>query len=220
MLLYYYSAMPECYAVSLLGSFLKVELPLRRVDAYPGLEHEGDAFLKVNPLGTVPVLDTGEGVVTDWLAIVTYLAARHDPTGRWLPLGDPLKLAKIQEGLRFAGALADSVGAARTGILFGREVDLPRLQATAGKLLRHLDRQLWFGERSGDDWVIAGDYPTIADVAVFVQASICEEAELQLLDYPAVRRWCDRFKGIGGFLASAGVFALPSPDGTPPAYAA
>jgi glutathione S-transferase len=220
MLLYYYSPMPQCYAVSLLGSFLTVELPLRRIDVYPGNEHESDAFRAVNPLGTVPVLDTGEGVLTEWIAILTYLSAKYDRDGQWMPLADPSRIAQVQQALATARGLADSIGQARAGILFNSEIALMPLQATGRALLRQLDRQLWFGERSGQDWVIPGEHPTIGDVAIFVHAVLCEEAELELLDYPAVRRWSDRFKALDGFLAAGGVFGLPAPDGASPTYAA
>lgn len=220
MLLYFFGSLPECYAASLLASFLAVELPLQRIDYYPGLEHECAPFLEINPLGTLPVLDTGEAVINDWIAVLVYLAAKHDPQGRWWPGSDPLKLAQVQAYLGIARQLADSAGLARLGETFGQDVDLPSCRTKAKKLLRHLERNLWFVEQARADWLLGGTHPTIADLAIFVQVVLCEEGGIPLMEFPAVRRWLDRFRGLDRFLATGGVFAIPSPDGRVPSYAA
>jgi glutathione S-transferase len=209
MLLYDYGPLAECYAVRLLAALLGVQLTLRPIEYYPACEHEEAAFLAVNPLGTLPVLDAGEAILRDWQAALVYLAAQHDRAGRWLPTGDAPLLAAIQEWLSVARQLADSAGAARLHDSFGLNADIVGCRAQAHRLLRHLERQLWFGERRGSEWLVPGAHPTIADVAVFVHVILCEEGGIERMDYPAVRRWTDRIRRLPNFLITAGVFPLP-----------
>ena len=70
-------------------------------------EREQDSawFRVLNPLGRVPVLEVGDTVVTETIAILSY-AAHAGPDARLLPLGDPLALAKAYE---FMAWLASNV---------------------------------------------------------------------------------------------------------------
>ncbi len=210
MLLYDYAPLAEGYAARLLGALLGVPLTIRAIDVYPGREHEEDAFLAVNPLATLPVLDTGDMLLRDWQAILVHLAGAHDPTGRWLPAGDVDRLAAVQEWLAIARALGNSAGIARLHDMIGLAADIGRCRAEAHRLLRHVERHLWFGERAGDGWLLPGGDPTIADLALFVHAILCEEGGIERMDYPAVRRWTDRVRRIPGFVAASGVFPLPA----------
>lgn len=209
MLLYDSELFAECYAVRLLAALLGVPLTLRPVDYYPGCEHEEEAFLAVNPLGTLPVLDAGETVLRDWQAALVYLAAQYDPAGQWLPTGDAERLAAVQEWLSVARKFENSAGAARLHDSIGLDADIARCRAEAHRLLRNLERHLWFGERAGSDWLVAGAYPTIADVAIFVHVILCEEGGIERMDYPAVRRWTDRVRRLPNFAIMGGVFPMP-----------
>ena len=210
MLLYDYGPLAECYAVRLLAALLGTPLTLRPIEYYPGCEHEEPAFLAVSPLGALPVLDAGEVILRDWQAALVYLAAQHDPAGRWLPTDNAQRLAAVQEWLSVARSLGDSAGAARLHDTICQDADIVRCRAEAHRLLRHLERRLWFGERDGGEWLVPGAHPSIADIAVFVHVILCEEGGIERMDYPAVRRWTDRVRRLPGFLVTAGVFpALP-----------
>jgi glutathione S-transferase len=208
MILYDYAPLPESYAVRLLAALLGVPVEIRSLDYYPGRQHETDDFLDINPLGGVPALDTGTAVLGDWQAALIHLAACYDTAGQWLPLGDPDRLVAIHEWLALARALAGSAGVARLHDLIGQPADVERCRAEAHRLLRHLERHLWFGEQAMRRWLVEGDQPTIADVGVFVQVILCEEGGVSRLDYPAVRRWTDRVRGIRGFVVTSGVLPL------------
>ena len=67
---------------------------------------------------------------------------------------------------------------------------------TAQALFRILDEHLWFAERAGEDWIVPGAHPTIADIACFPYVILSEEGGVSRQDYPAIRRWTDRFKRI------------------------
>jgi glutathione S-transferase len=197
----------DSYKVRLLMAFLQV--PHRRVqmDVYPGGAHRSDAFLALNPLGTRPVI-VGEGfILRDAHAILQYLVAAHDPAGLWSPRAPPLAMAGVAMWLGFAAELTTAVSAARrhdTFLEIGIDADAARLQAHC--LLRVLDEHLWFAEQEGRAWLCPQDHPTIADIACFAPAALCEEGDISRLTYPAIRRWLDRFKRLPGFTAMAGVF--------------
>jgi len=68
-------------------------------------EQDSAWFRALNPLGRVPVLEVGDTVVTETIAILSY-AAHSNPDARLLPFGDPLAVAKAYE---FMAWLASSV---------------------------------------------------------------------------------------------------------------
>ena len=82
----------------------------------------------------------------------------------------------------------------------------PAARAGAHKLFRILDEHLWFAEREGQDFVASLDHPTIADIACFPYVMLSEEGGVFRKDYPAIRRWCDRFKRTPGFIVMSGIF--------------
>jgi len=47
----------------------------------------------------------------------------------------------------------------------------------------------------------------VADVACFVPVALLDEAGIESIDYPALRRWSTRIKRLAGFTAMAGVYA-------------
>jgi glutathione S-transferase len=58
-------------------------------------------FLRLNPLGQIPVLQDGPLVITDSNAILVYLVKRYAAGGSWL-LGDPVDAAQVQRWLSIA----------------------------------------------------------------------------------------------------------------------
>ena len=67
----------------------------RRIDFHPGREHKSAWFLRLDPLGQVPVVEDGDLTLCDAQAILTHLAARYDRSGRWYPTGDARTLGEI-----------------------------------------------------------------------------------------------------------------------------
>lgn len=196
----------ECYAVRLLASLLGIALEIVPVEVYPGREQEGEAFLALNPLATVPVLETGDATLRDWQAMLAHLALSHDPAGEWWPARD----ARLIEWLGIARRLGDTAGRARLHDGLGLAADIARCRSGAHALLREIERSLWFGEREGRDWLLPAARPTAADIAVFAHVILCEEGGVARMDYPAVRRWTDRVRRLPRFLVMSGVFAMPA----------
>src|SRR5262249_2165553 len=78
--LYDYILSGNCYKLRLMMRMLGVDYETRQVDFYPGREHKSDWFLKLNPLGQLPVLEDGDLILRDAQAILVYLASKYDDT--------------------------------------------------------------------------------------------------------------------------------------------
>lgn len=207
MLTFYdYELSGNCYKIRLMLGFLGVEHRTRHVDFHPGFEHKADWFLELNPLGQLPVIEDEDAVIRDASAILTYLASRYDSSGHWGYGADALRNARIAEWLGFAADLTGSIGAARLHDAFGFNTEAEAARKTGKGLLRMLDEHLWFAERQGNAWLIPGKHPSIADIACFPYTALSEDADLPRDDYPAIRRWHDRFKRLEGFRPMSGVF--------------
>ena len=76
------------------------------------------------------------------------------------------------------------------------------------KVLDHLNNHLDNGVRVGRVWLVEGDIPTIADIAIFPYVAFTEhssEGEISLTMYPAVAAWIERFKSLPGYLSPPGI---------------
>jgi glutathione S-transferase len=204
--LYDYELSGNCYKLRLLMSFLGIDYKVVPVDFYPGREHKSEWFLKLNPLGQLPVLEDEGLVLRDAQAILVYLAAKYDTSNTWYPRDNPALLGEISQWLAFADGITGTASAARLhdGLFYDLDIDAAR--AGAHRLFRILDEHLWFGEQEGREWICPASRPTIADIACFPYIILSEEGGISRQDYPAIRRWCDRFKRIKGFIVMSGVF--------------
>ncbi len=205
--LYEHPESGNSHKVRLLLSCLQVPYESVNVDLLAG-EQMGDAFRAVNPRGEVPVLVDGEVVLRDSMAILVYLARRHDPDRRWLP-ADPAGEGAVMEWLAFAASwIQYGVFTARAVVAFGIggnglphdfAVDPREGQLRGARSLEILETTL--GER---DWLAAA-HPTIADVACFPYVALAPMGDVSLEPYPAVRRWIDRVRELPGFLDMPGL---------------
>ena len=78
--LYDYELSGNCYKLRLFMSILGIAYTAVPIDFYPGREHRSTSFLRINPLGQLPVIDDDGFVLRDAQAITaTASAARlHD----------------------------------------------------------------------------------------------------------------------------------------------
>jgi glutathione S-transferase len=204
--LYDYELSGNCYKLRLLMSILGIEYETVPIDFYPGREHKSDWFLRINPLGQLPVVEDDGLVLRDAQAILVHLAAKYDASRLWYPLDEPLRLGEVSQWLAFADGITATSSAARLHDGLFYDFDIEACRAGAHRLFRILDEHLWFGEQEGRDWLCPGDHPTIADIACFPYVILSEEGGISRQDYPAIRRWCDRVKRIPGFIVMSGVF--------------
>lgn len=204
--LYDYELSGNCYKLRLLMTILGVDYKTVPVDFYPGREHKSEWFLKLNPLGQLPVIDDDGLVLRDAQAILAYLAAKYDTADTWYPRDNPELLGEINQWLAFADGITSTASAARLHDALFYDFDIDAARAGAHRLFRILDEHLWFGERQGRQWICSAGQPTIADIACFPYIMLSEEGGISRQDYPAIRRWCDRVKRINGFIVMSGVF--------------
>src|SRR3954452_2529998 len=106
--LYDYELSGNCYKLRLLVSLLDVGCKTVPGDFYPGREHKSEWFLRLNPLGQLPVIDDDGLVLRDAQAILVYLASRYDGAGAWYPTDDPAVLGEIQQWLAFADGISST----------------------------------------------------------------------------------------------------------------
>lgn len=196
----------NCYKLRLLMGLL--ELPYQRVpiNFYPGREHKSDQFLKVNPFGQLPAIDDEGYVLRDAQAILVYLATRYDHTQRWFP-ADAQARGRVVLWLMVAEDITRSASAARLHDAFGYSFDVEACRSAAHKLFAHMEDHLADGEIEGRQW-LAGEGPTIADIACFPYIALAPEGGILLDRYPALRRWIHRVKGLPRFIGMPGIFAV------------
>nr|WP_315392160.1 glutathione S-transferase [uncultured Duganella sp.] len=193
----------KLYGFPLSGHSHRAELLLNLLDlpyefeAMPlaGGRHRTPEFLALNGFGEVPVLEDGDVVLADSTAILVYLAAKYDASGRWLPR-DPLGAARVQRWLSAAsGKIAYGPAAARMVTVFGAKFDHDVVKGIAQRLLDVMERELE-GRR-----YLVGEHATIADVAAFSYIAHAPEGGVALKPYPNIRAWLDNVRALPGFVA-------------------
>ncbi|XXX74750.1 glutathione S-transferase [Sorangium sp. So ce134] len=191
--LYRHPLSGHAHRVELFLSLLRLPFELVDVDLKSGA-HKAPDFLRKNPFGQVPVIEDGDVTLADSNAILVYLAARYDPSGRWLPR-DPAAAARVQQWLSVAaGQLAAGPAAARLVTVFGFKLDHERAKAIAAQLFAVVDQHLSARR------FLAGDEPTVADVAMYTYTAHAPEGGVPLDPHGNVRAWLARVEDLPGFV--------------------
>lgn len=191
--LYRYPLSGHSHRVQLLLSLLGLPTELIDVDLRAGA-HKQPQFLALNAFGQVPVIDDGGTIVADANAILVYLARKYGGE-TWLP-SDPVGAAAVQRWLSVAaGQIAFGPAAARLITVFGARFDAADVIGRAHALLKVMDGEL--RERS----FLAGDRPSIADIACYTYIAHAPEGNVSLAEYAQVRAWLARIEALPGFVA-------------------
>ncbi len=190
--LYRHKLSGHSHRAQLLLSLIGLETELIDVDLASGA-HKQPEFLRLNSFGQVPVLDDNGTVVADSNAILVYIAKKHGG-GQWLP-EDPVGAARVQRWLSVAaGQIAFGPAAARVVTVFGAKYDANELIARSHALLKLIDDEL-----QGRAF-LAGDRPTIADVAGYSYIAHAPEGNVALDTYANVNAWLRRIEQLPGFV--------------------
>ena len=183
----------HCHRVELLLSMLGLSFERVEVDLLKG-EQKQPAFRDKNTLAQVPVLEDGDVTIADSNAILVYLALRYDAAGRWLPR-EPVAAARVQRWLSVAaGELVSGPGRLRLNALLQAPVDRPLAERAAQSVFALLESTL-AGSR-----FLAGETPTIADLAMYAYTERAPEGGLSLEPYPTVRAWHARVEALPAFV--------------------
>jgi glutathione S-transferase len=168
-------------------------LPYRFVAAPPEVRRTPE-FLKLNPLGQIPVLEDGPLVLADSNAIMVYLVRRYAPGSPWLP-EEPVAAAQVQRWLSIAaGEVMHGCAIARAIKQFNAPMDHKQAVRLAERLLRFMEQHL-----AGRTF-LAADHPTLADLACYSYVAHVPEGGVPLEPYPAVRAWLARIEALPAFV--------------------
>ena len=180
------------HRIELFLSLLKLPYVMVNVDLTTGA-HKQPAFLAINPFGQIPVIQDGEVTLADSNAILVYLASKYDD-GHWLPR-DPVAAAAVQRWLSIAaGPLAFGPATARLATVFKAPVDAEAAIARAKDLFAVMETELKAKP------FLAGNTPTIADIANYTYIAHAPEGNVSLEPYPQLRGWLQRIEALPGFV--------------------
>jgi glutathione S-transferase len=197
--LYDREASGNAYKVRLLLAFLRLPHDTIPVALKDGRNLLPPEYQRLNPRGQIPTLLDGDTTLWGSTAILCYLAARYDTAGTWLP-HDPARLGAVMQWLELAqNEVMSGLAVARVIQRFGVAGDLQAAQRLAVRALEVLESRL-----AAASW-LAGDAPTLADVACFPYAALAAEGGVDATPYPGVQAWIARFKALPGFVPMPGI---------------
>lgn len=203
MILHDYEIDADAYKVRLLLSILGLAHEKVPVNAHPAREHRSEPYLRLNPLGTLPILVDGDVVLHDAEAILVYLARGHDGSGSWLP-ATPAALGEVTMWLLFAARDLGAATAARNHAMLEAPGDAEALDRAVRAAFRVMEDHMTKRELAGAAW-FAADAPTIADLALFPGIALSRDFGVDHDEYPALRRWMRRVRAILGFITMPGI---------------
>ena len=180
------------HRVELFLSLLKLPYELVDVDL-AAKAHKQTGFLAMNLFGQVPVIQDGNITLADSNAILVYLASKYDD-GQWLPR-EPVAAAAVQRWLSVAaGPVAFGPATARRATLFKAPVNAEEAIARANDLFTVMEAELKTSP------FLAGNTPTIADIANYTYIAHAPEGNVSLDPYPQLRSWLQRIEALPGFV--------------------
>jgi glutathione S-transferase len=155
--------------------------------------HKQPDFLEKNRFGQVPVIEDGDVVLADSNAILVYLAMRYGGES-WLPR-DPVGAARVQRWLSVAaGQVAFGPAAARLVTVFKVPFNHEEVIQRAHLLFAVMEDELKKAP------YLAGEQPTIADIANYSYIAHAPEGNVSLEPYPHIRAWLKRIEALPGFV--------------------
>jgi glutathione S-transferase len=192
----------DCYRVRLLAALTGQTLEIRNVNVVPGGEERTPAYLALNPLGRLPILEDGDLRLTQTGAILRHLAAR-DPERRFLP-DEPATRARMDDWMCFADRDLPVAARARAAAVLEAPGDLDALRAGAAAMLRLLDDHMTRQRIRGEGFV-AGAGPTLADIALFPAFALSRDFNVDHDAFPALRLWARGVMALPGFAPMPGI---------------
>jgi glutathione S-transferase len=185
--LYDYQPSLNGWKVRVLLGLLGTPYRNREVALFQG-ESRTESFLRLNPVGAVPVLELEDGrTIAESNAILTYLAhgTRLLPEERYAH-------AKIVQWLSFEQYYIEpTIGSLRFWTLTGR------LDVNAGRMIENrrenAERALAALEHTlSDASFLVGERLTIADIAIYAYTHRAEDCGFSFESHPALSAWLER----------------------------
>jgi len=195
--LYDFELSGSCYKIRLLMRILDVPYQAVNVD-FVNKEHKTEKYLKLNPFGSIPILEDDGLLLRDSAGMLVYLARKFDKTNYWYP-DDAKSMGLIQQWMATGGNEIMNSAAARLVKILNYPLDLDKLQTNAKATFKIMDAHL------ANRPFLALDHPTIADIACFPYTAMAGEGGIDLAAYPNVVKWVERMKGIPRFIGMPGI---------------
>jgi GST-like protein len=191
----YYWPTPNGWKITIALEEMGLPYALHLVNIGKGEQFDPD-FLKIAPNNRMPAIVDPDGPdgapisVFESGAILQYLARK---TGLFYGENERERVAVEQWLMWQMGGLGPMAGQAHHFIKYAPTMDPPqdlpyakdRYRNETGRLYRVLDTQL------GQNEYVAGDFYSIADMAIWPWASLWEGQEQTLEDKPNMKRWLD-----------------------------
>jgi len=189
----------NCYKLKLACSLLSIEHEWIAIDILKR-ETLTESFLKMNPAGKIPVLQTDQGdFLTESNAILYYLARDTDfwPT-------DKLSQTRVLQWQFFEQYSHEPNIAVARFIKHYLKLPEDRRSEYESKLkpgYRALDimEKTLLGSR-----FLVGESTTIADLSLYAYTHVADEGGFELDSYPAIRRWLGDIQALSGYLPMDG----------------
>lgn len=191
--LYGFPLSGHSHRVELMLSLLGLPSEFILVDLKQGAHKTPEFLATLNSFGQVPAIDDNGTILADSNAILVYLANRYGD-GQWLP-SDPVGQARVQRWLSAAaGQLHAGPASARLAVVFGADVDTVTAISRSHALLALVEQQL------SQSRFLAGEQPSIADIAFYTYVAHAPEGNVSLADYPQVRAWLASIEALPDFV--------------------
>jgi glutathione S-transferase len=185
--LYQYALSGNCYKIRLLLNQLGIAYECIPVDIHQG-ESRTPAFLAMNPVGKIPVLEVSPGqYLPESNAIIYYLADGTDflPQDRW-------ERAQVMQWLFFEQFSHEpNIATVRYWIAIAKIADKHREAIAHKQALGYAALQVMEQHLTTSDYFVGNRY-SIADISLYAYTHVAEEGDFDLSKFPAILAWLDR----------------------------
>ncbi len=176
----------NCYKIALLFSHLHIEHDWREVLVVKG-QSRTQEFLALNPVGQIPVVVSGEDVLTQSNAILNYYA-----NGTALMPQDPLDVFRVQEWQFFEQYSHEPTIAVRRfiqtflGLPAERQAEYDQREAPGYRALEVMEKRL------AEHEFLVGDSYSVADISLYAYTHVADEGGFDLSRFTGIRGWLQR----------------------------
>lgn len=175
-------------------------------------EHKTPEFLKLNPRGTVPVLQVGDLCLTDSLGILAWLDRAYPDR---LLFGETASQSAViwQRSMTIAEFLPPAISGVLRPLFFGGETQATAALQDAAQVLKN-ELSILEDHLTGDHY-LSGDMAGAADAVAFphirlvVRATETHAATMQALElkglqpeFPALADWAAQIEALPGIAAT------------------
>ncbi|XP_060083378.1 glutathione S-transferase theta-1-like [Ylistrum balloti] len=164
-------------------------------------EHHTDEYKKLNPFSLVPVIDDDGFVLTESVAILKYLALKHNVPDHWYPRSDLQAQARVDEYMNYQHLNTRY----NCGMIFQQLVIIPRAMRAPVQwpMVENARNRLETVISQLDSYFLKGNKPFLcgSDISVADLLGVCELMQLYASceeniyeSNAVVKAWVDRVK--------------------------